>query len=103
MHPLIENNKAAIIALCRKHGVKELYAFGSVVRGDFGPESDIDFQVIYPKQKSAADQFNIYMALKSDLESLLQREVDLVEMETIRNKYLRFFINQEKKAVYAEA
>lgn len=103
MHPLIENNKEAIAALCRKYGVKELYAFGSVVRDDFGPDSDVDFQVRYPEQKSATDQFDIYIALKNDLEALLQREVDLVELDTIRNKYLRFFINQEKKALYAEA
>jgi predicted nucleotidyltransferase len=103
MHPLIEKNREAIVALCQKHGVKELFVFGSVVRDDFGPESDIDFQVKYPDRKSATDQFDIYISLKNELEALLHRNVDLVELDTIQNKYLRFFINQEKKALYAEA
>ncbi|MCU0395031.1 MAG: nucleotidyltransferase domain-containing protein [Chitinophagaceae bacterium] len=103
MHPIIEQNKSAIIALCQKHRVKELFVFGSALRDDFGPESDIDFQVTYSDASSATEQFETYITLKSELEKLLHREVDLIEQQSLRNKYLRYFINLEKKPLYAEA
>jgi hypothetical protein len=104
MHVLIENNRLKIIQLCAEHHVKELYVFGSVVRDDFRPESDIDFLVIYddmiaePKVRVANED-----ALKKGLSELLRKEVDLVQYARIRNKYLRYFINQEKKLLYAKA
>ena len=36
-----------IAALCEKYHVEELSVFGSVLRSDFGPESDIDFLVVF--------------------------------------------------------
>ena len=41
----IKAYKEDIDDLCRKHKVKSLYAFGSVVTGKFNPESDVDFIV----------------------------------------------------------
>ena len=41
MNNIITKNASKIIATCKKHKVKELYAFGSVVRDDFNINSDI--------------------------------------------------------------
>ena len=46
MIELLEHNRDAIAAICGRHGVQTLYAFGSALRDDFRPgESDIDLLV----------------------------------------------------------
>ncbi len=50
-----------------------------------------------------AERVAIEDGLKEDLERLLGREVDLIQYNRIRNKYLRHFINQDKKLLYAAA
>ena len=47
MHPLIAQNRSAIVRVCRQHGVRRLEVFGPAARGiDFDPErSDADFLV----------------------------------------------------------
>ena len=45
MLDLIEQHRADINSLCRRHYVRKLSLFGSVLRSDFGPHSDIDILV----------------------------------------------------------
>jgi hypothetical protein len=42
---ILEKNRSEIIRVSKLHGVKNILVFGSVARGDAGPESDIDFLV----------------------------------------------------------
>jgi predicted nucleotidyltransferase len=94
MHPLIENNREAIARLRRLHGVRSLEAFGSILRDDFDAgRSDVDVLVEFEAQ--AAD--------KESLEALFQRSVDLVELRAIRNRRLRYYIEQSKSSIYAAA
>ena len=76
-----------------KLGVKRLGVFGSFVRGEAGPDSDIDFLVELEKKT-----FDIYMDLKFFLEDLFERKVDLVLTDTIKPR-LRPYI--ENEVVYA--
>ena len=93
MHPLIENNREAIARLCRVHGVLRLEAFGSILRDDFDSvRSDVDILVEFETQ--AADSFSNFLDLKESLEALFQRSVDLVELRAIRNRRLRYYIEQ---------
>jgi predicted nucleotidyltransferase len=102
MHPLIENNREAIAGLCRLHGVRRLEAFGSILRDDFdAARSDVDVLVDFEAQ--AADSFSNFLDLKESLEALFQRSVDLVELRAIRNRRLRYYIEQSKSAIYATA
>ena len=102
MHPLIDNNREAIAGICRVHGVKSLQAFGSVLRDDFDPtRSDVDVLVEF--EASAADSFSNFLDLKEALEVLFQRPVDLVEPRAIRNRRLRYYIDQNKSPIYAAA
>jgi predicted nucleotidyltransferase len=102
MHPLIENNREAIAGICRAHGVKTLQAFGSILRNDFDPgHSDVDVLVEF--EGHAADSFSNFLNLKEALESLFKRPVDLVELHAIRNRRLRFYIDQSKSPIYAAA
>jgi uncharacterized protein len=66
-----------IIALCEKYQVEELSVFGSALREEFGPQSDVDFLVVFEK-----DDYGPWMgkmtALEDELSELLGRKVDLV-------------------------
>jgi predicted nucleotidyltransferase len=102
MHPLIKNNLETIAGICRAHGVRSLQAFGSILRDDFDPaRSDVDVLVEFETQ--AADSFSNFLNLKEALEGLFQRPVDLVESRAIRNRRLRYYIDQSKSPIYAAA
>ena len=45
MNPQISISKTALVAFCQEHRIKRLAIFGSALREDFGPESDIDVLV----------------------------------------------------------
>ncbi len=75
-----------------KYGVKNLYIFGSYVRGEQTPESDIDILVEFEKGKKT---FKNYMGLKFYLEELFRRKVDLIIKEAVKPRL--------KKYIYEEA
>jgi predicted nucleotidyltransferase len=64
MHPIIQNNLEIIKTLCSKHHVKELYVFGSVVREDFGADSDVDFLLEYDDLANTKDPLGNMLSLK---------------------------------------
>ena len=66
------------------YGVKRIGIFGSFVRGEQGPDSDLDFMVEYfPGQKN----FDNFMNLAFLLEDTFQRKIDLITPESI-SKYI---------------
>lgn len=102
MHPLIENNLEPLTELCRRHGVRRLEAFGSILRKDFDPgRSDVDILVEF--DPSVAASFTNFLNLKEALETLFGRSVDLVELSAIRNRRLRRYIEQSKSPIYDAA
>jgi predicted nucleotidyltransferase len=102
MHPLIEKNLVAIEDLCRRHGVRRLEVFGSILRDDFNDDrSDVDVLVEFGQQ--AAASFSNFLDLKDSLEGVFGRSVDLVELQAIRNKRLRYYIEKSKTPVYVAA
>lgn len=102
MHPLIDHNREAIVALCRQHGVRRLEVFGSILRDDFeAGRSDLDVLVEF--EPEAAPSFSNYLDLKESLERLLGLPVDLVESRAIRNRRLRYHIEHSKSPIYAAA
>ncbi len=89
-----------INGLCRKHGVKELYLFGSALREDFGPDSDIDLGVVFSRN-GVAGSFDQYFDFKSGLEQLLGRPVDLVCIASVRNSVLGRELDETKRLISA--
>jgi hypothetical protein len=79
--------------LAEQFTVKRIGVFGSFVRGDAGPESDVDIIV-----ELEEPTFDHYMDLKFRLEEVLQRPVDLVMADTVKPR-LRPII--EREAIYA--
>jgi uncharacterized protein len=71
-----------IAALCERHGVRELAVFGSLLRDDFTPDSDIDFLVTFRDQDPGPWMAKL-TRIEDDLRALLGREVDLVPKESI--------------------
>ena len=101
MHPIIENNKNQIAALCRKHFVKELYAFGSVTRNDFQNDSDIDFLYrFYENDIPEKDYADNFFTFKEEIQSTLKRDVDLIAYDFLKNPYFIKIVEKEKEKIY---
>ena len=88
-----------IADFCRRRKVVELALFGSVLRDDFGPDSDIDVLITFTADCgwSLWDLFDI----REELHQMFGREVDLVEKDALRNPFRRHEILRSYKVVYA--
>lgn len=96
---IIDQNRAEIIALCKKFKVNELYVFGSVLTAEFNNNSDVDFLVEFGDVE-LFNYFDNYMDLKKSLEKLLNRNIDLLEIKTIKNPILQRSIDRNKLKIY---
>jgi predicted nucleotidyltransferase len=99
----LAGHRAAIDELCRRYGVRRLALFGSMLRPDFDPaKSDVDLAVEFgpPLDRSPARQ---YFDFKSELEQLLGRPVDLIELTAMPDSRLRRIIERTQVPLYAEA
>ena len=78
-----------ILQLAARYGARRVRIFGSVVRGEAGPGSDVDFLVEFEPHVSLLD----HVAFKQDLEDLLDCPVDVVSEKALhralREKVLR--------------
>jgi predicted nucleotidyltransferase len=91
-----------IASFCQRWKIAELSAFGSVLREDFGPESDIDLLVTF-KPDAGWTLFDM-ARMRDELVRLLGREVDLVSrrgVETSRNPIRRDAILSSAEVIYA--
>ena len=75
-------NKAAILKLSQKHGIKNIRLFGSMARDEITVESDVDFLVDLEKGRDLFDLGELLM----DLQELLNRKVDLVTETSLHPK-----------------
>ncbi|RJP18352.1 MAG: DNA polymerase subunit beta [Candidatus Abyssobacteria bacterium SURF_5] len=95
----IQIEREKIAAFCEKWKIKEFVLFGSVLREDFGPDSDIDVLISF----SDDADWSLYdwIDMIDELKAIFGREVDLVEKGTIRNPFRRHAIMNNKEIVYA--
>ncbi|MBA4321395.1 MAG: nucleotidyltransferase [Odoribacter sp.] len=96
---IIEQNSDKLIEICIKHNVKELYIFGSILTDKFNDSSDIDFLVQFGKV-DIMEYFDNYMDFKEKLEILMNKSIDLVENQAIRNPIFRKIVDRDKQLVY---
>lgn len=85
--------------LCSRWKIRELALFGSVLRSDFGPDSDIDCLVTFAPE-ARWSLFDL-VGLQDELESLFGRPVDLVEKNALRNPFRRREILRTHRVLYA--
>lgn len=101
---LIELNLQKIIDLCRKHKVKSLAVFGSILTERFSDNSDVDLLVDFEDydrdNPNGFDYVTNFFDLQDSLESLFNRKVDLVVGRSMTNKYFINNINRTKQAIY---
>lgn len=64
-----------ITRICRKYGIAELSVFGSAVRDDFGPDSDVDFLYVLAPESIISWEI---VALRDELAEAVGRAVDIV-------------------------
>jgi hypothetical protein len=79
--------------------VTEFALFGSVLRGDFRPDSDIDVMVAFSPQ--ATWSLLDLVRMQQELEDIFRRPVDLVERGTIRNPFRKRSIEENLQVIYA--
>ncbi|MCB0837769.1 MAG: nucleotidyltransferase domain-containing protein [Bacteroidetes bacterium] len=104
MISLITNNLKDIKLLCQKHRIAKLWLFGSALdETEFGVSSDVDFLFTFDDGGSYDPEFPYvdgFLDLKTDLEKLLERNVDLVGYKKFRNPYFREAVENTKLLIY---
>ncbi|HEV7329990.1 MAG TPA: nucleotidyltransferase domain-containing protein [Flavisolibacter sp.] len=99
MH-FVDEHKEAIEALCRRHSVQRLFAFGSVLSDRFSEDSDVDLMVEFAGVDLAKYADNYY-SFKFALEEILGHSVDLLEAQAIRNPFFKKNIEAQRQLLYA--
>ena len=94
----IEIDRAGLRNYCQKWKIKRLALFGSVLRDDFRPDSDVDVMVSF--QEGSQWSLLDVVDMKMELEEMLKRDVDIVEDGTIRNPIKRRCIYENLEVVY---
>lgn len=103
MPPRIEIEKERIADFCRKWKIRELSFFGSVLRDDFGPESDVDVLASYMEEAQWSLLDHYYM--QEELAEIFGRKVDLLTrraVEQSRNWIRRKAILEGAETVYVQ-
>jgi len=88
----IELNSEVIREFCRKWKIKELCVFGSFLRDDFGPDSDIDF-LLEHDDDAEWDLFDS-LRMQDELAEIVGRPVDLVDRHAMEHGGNRFVTKQ---------
>lgn len=88
-----------IIEFCQKWKINEFALFGSILSGQFQPDSDVDIMVTF----SEDNKWSLYdwVDMIEELKGIFGREVDLVEKSEIKNPFRRNAILSSTKVIYA--
>ena len=94
----IEIPKERIAEFCRRHNIRKLSLFGSVLRDDFGPQSDVDVLVEFEPGHVPGFAF---FRIEEELSEILGRKVDL-NTPNFLSRYFRNQVLQQAEVQYAE-
>ena len=93
-----------IDAFCRKWGIVEFALFGSVLREDFGPESDVDVLVEFAPE--AGPSLFDHVDMEEELAEIFGRPVDMITRSAVaesRNPFRKRSILESARVIYAAA
>lgn len=99
MSPKIRIERKVIADFCRRWKITEFALFGSVLREDFRPDSDLDVLVSF--EPDARWSLSDLVEMGEQLTELFGRRVDLVEKEGLRNPFRRQSILSTREVIYA--
>ncbi len=98
VHKRVRLRPKEIAALCERHHVRRLALFGSVLRDDFRPDSDVDVLVEFEPGKTPGFEF---ITLQDELSDLLRRRVDLNTPECLSRYYRDEVLNEAENLFVA--
>lgn len=96
--PKVTIPRDEIVDFCRRNQIRRLSVFGSALREDFGPDSDVDVLVEF--EPEAQIGFVALSRMQRELAALLGRPVDLVPREGLK-PILRETVLSSAEVVYA--
>jgi len=99
MSPKLTVDRNRIADFCRRHHIRRLALFGSVLREDFGPASDIDVLVEFEPGHVPGLAF---FSMQEELSLLLGRSVDL-NTSGFLSRYFRKTVEDEAEPLYVAA
>lgn len=88
----LRQQRERILSIAAKHGARNIRVFGSVARGEEGPDSDIDFLVEMDPGRSLMD----LGGLQIDLQDLLSQRVDVVTQKGLKGELLSRALRESK-------
>ena len=94
-------DKPRIEAFCRKWMVREMALFGSVLRDDFGPESDVDVMIEF--EPNFPWSLYEWIDMIDELSEIFGRKVDLTSKDGLRNPYRRKEILRTCEVIHVAA
>jgi hypothetical protein len=97
--PKIDIPMDKISAFCKKWKIKEFSLFGSVLRDDFRPDSDVDALISFV-ENPGWDLYD-WVNMIEELKTIFGREVDLVSQKGLRNPFRRQNILATREVLYA--
>lgn len=100
IHNEIRKNLSLFSDICKNHGIKSLYAFGSSVTEQFNPQrSDIDL-LVEMEDMDPLEKGEKLLSLWDKLEDFFQRKVDLLTRKSLKNPFLLENIDKTKILLY---
>jgi len=97
--PKVDIAMEPIEAFCRKWQIREFSLFGSVLREDFRPDSDVDVLVSFAP--GAGITFENRVQMLDELSAIFGRPVDLVDKKLLKNPFRRHAILRSREILYA--
>lgn len=91
MNAYVQEIKDQILPVLKRHGIRRAGLFGSVARGDFKVDSDVDLLVETTNKISLLD----FIGIEHEIEKVLGRDVDLVEYHLLKPRIKDKILRQE--------
>jgi len=99
---IINEHIEQIKKICELNKVSALFAFGSVTTNMFNSNSDIDL-IVEIDDNDPISYSDKYFNLKFQLEKILNRQIDLLELKALRNRFLIREIDRTKVEIYGKS
>ena len=100
MNARIDIPEDKIAEFCKRNGIQRLSLFGSVLRDDFTPESDVDVLVEFKPGRTPGLAF--FGSIPDDLSEILGRRVDINTPQCL-SPYFRQKVLEEAEVIYVES
>ena len=100
MIPIIISEKEKINKVFKTHKIAKAYIFGSAASDHFDNESDIDFLISFQEGLDPLEKGELWWSLHDALRTLVQREIDLVTENSLKNPYFIEELDKTKQLIY---